>query len=143
MSPAFSDKVLQAQEPILHYYVDVLIEKLREQCRGDSGGIVDIAKWFNFTTFDLIGDLSFGQPFGLLEGGVWHRYVSTLFGSVKVFSYIRVILGVFPTPIRELLLLLLMSRKLMKDLAYQIQLAEEKLKRKIEVNSDRFDFGMF
>jgi cytochrome P450 len=142
MSPAFSDKALQAQEPVLHHYVDIFIEKLRGQCRGDAGGVVDMAKWFNFTTFDLIGDLSFGQPFGLLEGGVWHRYVSTLFGSVKVFTYVRVILDVFPSPVRELLLLLLLPKKLMDDQKYQIELAEEKLKQRIETDSDREDFGI-
>jgi hypothetical protein len=142
MSPAFSDKALQAQEPVLHQYVDMLIEQLRTQCKGDAGGVVDMAKWFNFTTFDLIGDLSFGQPFGLLESGVWHRYVSTLFGSIKVFTYIRVILDVFPSPVRELLLLLLIPKKLMDDQAYQMELAGEKLRQKIETDPEREDFGM-
>lgn len=142
MSPAFSDKALQAQEPVLHYYVDMLIEKLREKCKGDVGGVVDMAKWFNFTTFDLIGDLSFGQPFGLLEGGVWHRYVSTLFGSVKVFTYIRVIQDMFPSPVRELLLLLVIPKNLMNDQTYQTELAGEKLKQKIENDPEREDFGM-
>lgn len=142
MSPAFSDKALQAQEPVLHHYVDMLMEKLQAQYKGDAGGVVDMAKWFNFTTFDLIGDLSFGQPFGLLEGGVWHRYVSTLFGSVKVFTYLRVILDVFLPPVRELLLLLFIPKKLMGDLKYQTELAEEMVKEKIKVDPEREDFGI-
>jgi hypothetical protein len=31
---------------------------------------IDITCWFNFTTFDLIGDLAFGEPFGLAQGFV-------------------------------------------------------------------------
>lgn len=140
MAPAFSDKSLQAQEPVLHHYIDMFITQLRARCTGDAGGVVDIGKWFNFTTFDLIGDLSFGQPFGLLQDGEWHRYVSTVFGSVKVFTYMRIILEMFPTPIRELLLLLLVPRRLMDDLKYQVELAEEKVKQKIEADSTRDDF---
>ncbi|KAG8931239.1 hypothetical protein FRC02_003013 [Tulasnella sp. 418] len=30
---------------------------------------LDILPWFNFVAFDVIGDLVFGQPFGMLEAG--------------------------------------------------------------------------
>ncbi|KAK1954620.1 cytochrome P450 [Colletotrichum sublineola] len=35
-------------------------------------GPVDVVKWFNYTTFDIIGDLSFGEPFGCLDDETYH-----------------------------------------------------------------------
>ncbi|KAK1979261.1 cytochrome P450 [Colletotrichum cereale] len=32
-------------------------------------GAADVAKWFMFLSFDVIGDLAFGEPFGNLENG--------------------------------------------------------------------------
>ena len=46
-------------------YVDLLIQRLRTHAT--SSAIVDMNKWYNFTTFDLIGDLAFGEPFGCLQ----------------------------------------------------------------------------
>ena len=36
-----------------------------------NGGYADIEalQWFNFLAFDIIGDLAFGAPFGMLERG--------------------------------------------------------------------------
>ncbi|KAH8705846.1 cytochrome P450 CYP3/CYP5/CYP6/CYP9 [Talaromyces proteolyticus] len=139
LAPAFSDKALQAQEPIIQSYVDHLIQQLRIQ-PDTREGIVNIVKWFNFTTFDIIGDLSFGEPFGLLNSGEWHRYVTTIFGSVKVFTYLRFILEVFFTPLKELFLVLFVPKRLIDDLKYQTSLAEEKLKKRMESDMKREDF---
>lgn len=42
-----------------------------------------MTKWYNWTTFDVIGDLAFGEPFGCLENSSYHPWVSLVFGSVK------------------------------------------------------------
>lgn len=86
MSPGFSDRSLREQEKIVKGYVDLLIERLREQCvpaHGDEDGAdaegrplsssrktaIDMRLWFNYATFDIIGDLAFGESFGCLEHG--------------------------------------------------------------------------
>ena len=86
MSPGFSDRSLREQEKIVKGYVDLLIQRLRERCipaRDDeaegkaerkpvssaSRSAVDIRHWFNYVTFDIIGDLAFGESFGCLEQG--------------------------------------------------------------------------
>lgn len=33
---------------------------------------VDISDWLNFTTFDIIGDLSYGQSFNSLQSAAYH-----------------------------------------------------------------------
>ena len=57
MSHAFSESALREQEPILNSYFDLLIQKLHEKVSGSENGKVNMVHWFNFTTFDLIGDL--------------------------------------------------------------------------------------
>lgn len=67
LAHAFSKQALLEQEPILKGYVDMFVKRLREMAhRGDAANMVS---WFNFCTFDIIGDLSFGEPFGCLEEG--------------------------------------------------------------------------
>lgn len=74
LAHAFSKQALLEQEPILRGYVDLFVTKLREMAhRGEAANMVS---WFNFCTFDIIGDLSFGEPFGCLrEGMFYHVFV--------------------------------------------------------------------
>lgn len=46
-------------------------------------------KWYNLTTFDLIGDLAFGEPFGGLDSSEYHLWVSTIFDSIRVLGFIK------------------------------------------------------
>jgi hypothetical protein len=62
LSHGFSDRSLRAQEPIVKFYVDLLVQKLRELAVIDQS--VDMVKWYNLTTFDIIGDLAFGESSG-------------------------------------------------------------------------------
>ena len=39
---------------------------------------LDIGAWYTFTTFDVIGDLSFGEPFGCLASSAAHPWVNSL-----------------------------------------------------------------
>ena len=78
---AFSEKALREQEPILRNYVDLLIRKLREESRG--GKLVDIVNWYNYTTFDIIGDLCFGESFHNLDNKGEHPWISGVLKAVK------------------------------------------------------------
>lgn len=60
---AFSNGALREQEPLVLKYCDLFISRLRDQITGPSKGVVDIMRWFNFATFDIIGDLVFSEPF--------------------------------------------------------------------------------
>lgn len=82
LSHAFSEKALRGQEDVVKHYVDLFIAKLSGLAR--AGQTLDIVKWYNFTTFDLIGDLAFGQPFGCLEDGGYHPWVAKIFQMIKL-----------------------------------------------------------
>jgi cytochrome P450 len=58
MAHGFSDRSMREQQPIIKGYVDLLISRLKENC---TKGKVDIMAWYNYTTFDVIGDLAFGE----------------------------------------------------------------------------------
>ncbi|GAP88679.1 putative cytochrome p450 monooxygenase [Rosellinia necatrix] len=99
MLPAFSDKALTRQEPLIRTYVDLLIRRLRE-VSGTPGG-TNMVRWYNFTTFDLIADLAFGESLHGLESGqsnVWLDNVSKILIIAPVFVLIsasRIIGSIF------------------------------------------------
>ncbi|KAL2036677.1 hypothetical protein N7G274_010548 [Stereocaulon virgatum] len=84
---AFSAKASREQEPIVTGYVDNLIQRLHGQISGPSQGQVDLVKWYNWMTFDIIGDLSFGQSFACLETQMYHPWVETIFGNLKGITF--------------------------------------------------------
>ncbi|KAL1840908.1 hypothetical protein VTJ49DRAFT_7650 [Mycothermus thermophilus] len=88
LAHAFSEKALRGQEAIMRQYVDKLISRLRERAvPGEPGGsVVDVVKWYNFTTFDLVGDLTFGEPFGCLDSGGYHPWVAMLFDDIRLIT---------------------------------------------------------
>ena len=45
--------------------IDLLMEKL--YAFAASGSPTDMVKWYNLTTFDIIGPLAFGEPFDGLK----------------------------------------------------------------------------
>lgn len=85
LSHAFSHKALREQEGLLKHYVDLFINRLTQKAR--EGTNVDMVAWYNFATFDLIGHLALGQPFGCLESGVYHPWVKKIFNSIKTISF--------------------------------------------------------
>lgn len=67
LSHAFSTKALLEQEYIVKSYINVFSDKMREFAR--TGTPVNLADWFAYTTFDIIGDMALGEPFGCLTNG--------------------------------------------------------------------------
>lgn len=64
LSFGFSKKALWEQEDIVQEFVTKLMGNFNRFAQ--TGETFDIVKWFNFITFDVIGDLSFGESFGCL-----------------------------------------------------------------------------
>lgn len=90
LASAFSDRGMRAQQPMIQSHVDLLIRRLKERC-GDGTASVDMCEWYNWTTFDVIGDLAFGEPFGCLEKGATHQWIASIQGNVKVIPVVNAI----------------------------------------------------
>lgn len=88
LAHGFSDRSMREQEPLIGGYVDLLMRRLREHCR-DGTQALDMAAWYNFTTFDVIGDLALGESFGCLERSDWHPWVRNIFTTVQMGTYLQ------------------------------------------------------
>lgn len=66
LSHAFSQRSLVEQESIVSSVVDQFISRIG--VLGVEG--LDIVRWFNMMTFDIIGDLAFGENFGGIDSGM-------------------------------------------------------------------------
>jgi cytochrome P450 len=93
VSHAFSDKALKEQEPLLKLYVDLLSSKLHdivESSQEPGGPTVNLEEWYNFTTFDIMADLTFGEPLHLLERSDYTQWVRVLFNTFKLVTFLSV-----------------------------------------------------
>ncbi|KFA73875.1 hypothetical protein S40288_00867 [Stachybotrys chartarum IBT 40288] len=136
LSHAFSEKALRSQEDIMKHYIDIFINKLDQKER--DGEVIDIVKWFNYLTFDLIGDLAFGQPFGCLEGGGYHPWVAMIFSSVRVMTLGQVIRKY---PLLTPLAILFIPPRLIRNFRENWRLSEATVKRRLEAGAtERADF---
>ncbi|GAM37130.1 benzoate 4-monooxygenase cytochrome P450 [Talaromyces pinophilus] len=138
LAHAFSDKALRAQEAYIKAYVDLLIRQLKDRVT-TGNGVVNMVHWFNFTTFDVIGDLAFGEPFSLLKEGVWSRYLSTIFGAVYFGVLERMLRRLLPSTWKTWIKLIT-PKKLLDDRMFQYHLAKDKLARRLARDIERPDF---
>lgn len=82
-SPAFSERALRQQEPLFRKYVDLLMYKISEV--GEEGRKpVEMGQLLNFATFDVMAELCFGQPLGLLAKNEYSPWVKSIFESLKM-----------------------------------------------------------
>ncbi|UKZ74830.1 hypothetical protein TrVFT333_002500 [Trichoderma virens FT-333] len=75
--PAFSNDALARQEPLVNGYVEQLINQLRGIAESDNS-IADISKWYTMTTFDIFGELAYGESFNGLATGKVHPWIRAL-----------------------------------------------------------------
>ncbi|KAL8906323.1 MAG: hypothetical protein Q9207_002098 [Kuettlingeria erythrocarpa] len=135
LAPAFSKKALQDQEPLIQSHVDLLIRRLREQTQAQ--GTADLSTWLNWTTFDIIGDLAFGEPFGCLEAAKYHPWVALVFRSVWAVSVMG---SIKQFPWLDMLFECFLGRLMRRALTDHAQLAVDKVDRRLACKDDRVDF---
>lgn len=91
ISPAFSERAVREQESLVMRFVDLLIQRLKGQIGGSTRGEVDLVRWYNFATFDIIGDLALGQSFDSLKTGKYHVWISNIFGGLKKMIWVQIV----------------------------------------------------
>lgn len=139
LNHAFSDSSMYEQEPVVNQYVEMFCARLSE--RAATGETFDIVKWFNFMTFDIIGDLMFADSFHSLDGGNYHPWVLGVFEGIRGFALRRALLQ-YPF-IGPLLTRFGSSAKFIAKEAENRRLAAEKAmlrKAQGETPGDRRDF---
>ncbi|PVH77290.1 cytochrome P450 monooxygenase-like protein [Cadophora sp. DSE1049] len=76
LAPAFSPSALRAQTAFVLKYVDMWIEQIKKHGNTDKG--INIEEWCNWLTFDIIGDLAFGESFGAVQNAKGHEWVPAI-----------------------------------------------------------------
>ncbi|RAH67354.1 cytochrome P450 [Aspergillus aculeatinus CBS 121060] len=136
LSHAFSDTALRGQEPIIRGYVELLMQRLREHARHAQTPL-DMVAWYNFCTFDIIGDLAFGEPFDCLRNAAYHDWVRLIFSSVKVASYLNVARRL---PGTQYLVRAITPRRVLEQQRWHVQLTAQKVQARLNMTNERPDF---
>ncbi|EHK22060.1 uncharacterized protein TRIVIDRAFT_222494 [Trichoderma virens Gv29-8] len=141
LANGFSYQAMLDQEPIIQEYIDQLMESIEKHSANGTQQI-DMVRWFNYTTFDIIGDLSFGEPFGCLQSSTYDPWVQLIFSTVKSLVHIAALkyLRIIPRRILNYLMPYLMPKGLSTKHAENQRLSAMKVKKRLEANSTRPDF---
>lgn len=139
MTHAFSETSLREQEPLIHRYCDFLIKRLYDQIKGPKMGEIDIVSWLNFTTFDIIGDLTFGEPFHGLEKGEYHSWISIIFNNLRLIPIIRT-MRAYPALSFMMYTLARLFPFVLKAKADHQAFCQDKTMRRLERRTSRRDF---
>ncbi|KAK2601188.1 hypothetical protein N8I77_010655 [Diaporthe amygdali] len=133
LAHGFSDKAMRTHEPIITNYVNILIQRLHEQCHGTTA-VVPMRDWFWHTTFDVIGDLGFGSPFGCLGGSCVHPWIRLITTSIWQNAAMRALISlVGQGPMQFLFDTGLLAGKKHQDIM------SEKLAQRMELGHERPD----
>jgi cytochrome P450 len=132
----FSNQSMMDQQPIISGYVDKFIEGLHEVC-ADGDKPLDIAAWFNSATFDIIGDLAFGEPFGCLDEKKLHPWVRLIFEGVYNLSILTCLSR---SPWLYKLVMFVMPQGSTRKWTEHKEMSREKVRRRLASKEDRPDF---
>ncbi|KAK6836503.1 cytochrome P450 [Apiospora arundinis] len=136
LSHVFSAQAMAEQEPLIKIYIDKLFANLKRECDGETK-VIDLLKWYNWTTFDIIGDLAFGEPFGSLDTSAYHPWVSNIFASIKNICFS---VNASRYPLVAPLLAILVPKNIKNKWAEHKELSQRSLRKRLDTDTDRPDF---
>ncbi|KAJ5772307.1 hypothetical protein N7520_002836 [Penicillium odoratum] len=89
---AFSSQALRDYEPRVAYYSAKLIQAIEK----DIGKPMNMTKWFNFYSIDVMGDLSLGKSFDMLADGNDKYFYTQLHADMKMIGLFSHLMWLFP-----------------------------------------------
>jgi cytochrome P450 len=141
LGPAFTRSALRAQEPVIHLHLAKLIERLRQRIAQSSSGtkngaVIDIFSWSNFASFDIFGDLAFGESFQCLETSDYHPWIKLIFDNMVAISFTT---AVKFFPLFDWLLSKCIPASMQKTADEHFQLVVDKVQRRMNWEVGRED----
>ncbi|RYP60732.1 hypothetical protein DL769_007993 [Monosporascus sp. CRB-8-3] len=135
LAHGFSERSLREQEPIIGTYVDLLIQRLRDNSAGGAQH-VNMREWLNWTTFDVIGELGFGSAFGCLKNSDYHPWVRLITDNIRIGAWVLSMnyLGLQPLVRR------IVKAGGMRSRDKQLAMVSAKLAQRMESEAERPDF---
>lgn len=89
-APGFSDRALKAQESMIRAHVDKLISNVYREAA--AGNKIDIVKYYNCASFDIIGELAFGEDLGLLDDSELNVWVEDVMKGLEEAAFYALLL---------------------------------------------------
>lgn len=83
---------LRNYEPRVSRYTEQLIDTIRNNTHKP----FEVSKWFNYYSFDVMGDLSFGKSFNMLEDGKETYFLKQLHADLKTIGLFSHLTWLFP-----------------------------------------------
>ncbi|KAF2011043.1 cytochrome P450 [Aaosphaeria arxii CBS 175.79] len=137
---SFSEKSLRDQSPAVEGYVSSMIDNFKRRInlsKGRRSATVDLTQWLNFLTFDISGDLSFGESFDCVKTGKMHYWVEIVQDFGKGLAMVSA-LNQYP-PIDRLLRFVIPEKIKQRQLDHR-RMSAEKAKKRVHTESNRPDF---
>ncbi|KAF1998245.1 cytochrome P450 [Amniculicola lignicola CBS 123094] len=139
VSYAFSDTALREQESLLTSHTSHLVQKFKSLIKGPEKGRVNMMDYYNFLTFDVIGDLCLGEPFGAIESGEYHDWIVQIFQGLKFWRVLRFgnaypVVGYF----LRFMMAVIPSIEEIRDSFFK--LPKVKVEKRLATKTDRKDF---
>ncbi|KAL8737125.1 MAG: hypothetical protein Q9181_001996 [Wetmoreana brouardii] len=105
LSAAFSTRALTEQESIVARVLDEFIERIGwEEKLGEKERGINVTEWYEMVSFDVLGEMAFGQSFGCVRNGkphFWaelileHLYFITLANNLRRLPLLRKLAKIF------------------------------------------------
>ncbi|EGY22529.1 averantin oxidoreductase [Verticillium dahliae VdLs.17] len=88
----FGSKALHDYEPRVVKYTDQLLSQIKQT----EGKPINVSTWFNFYSFDVMGDLAFGRSFNMMKDGIVHYYMQAVHTSMQAVAAFSHLVWIFP-----------------------------------------------
>lgn len=137
LAHAFSERALRDQEGLIRGYVDTMIGKLRAELAKQETPHIDIKNWMNYTTFDITGDLMFGESFDCLKDSQLHPWIRLIFSSIKALAFAG---AAKQFPVLDTLLKAFIPKETVQTAERHFQLAAQKVDQRLDASITRPDF---
>ena len=137
LNHGFTETAVREQEDIVQSYVYKLVERLSILVKRKPEQAIDIVQWLNFTTFDIVGDLGFGESFDCLEKSQYHPWVALIFNHFKASAYVA---SIRFYPLIDKILMSLLPKSVMKIQRDHFQQVVDKVHRRMNFEVQRPDF---
>lgn len=94
LGPCFMEASIKSLYPIIHQMARLCMEKMLEEATANDK--VDLLKWATLFAMDVVGQLSFGESFGMIESGQKNQFAEDVANAGSILP----LRTAFPTLIR-------------------------------------------
>ncbi|KAF4980177.1 hypothetical protein FZEAL_3755 [Fusarium zealandicum] len=88
----FGSKALRDYEPRVALHTKQLLSRVQDS----NGAPFNASQWFNFYSFDIMGDLAFNKSFNMLRDGVKHYYMESVHLNMLFVGAFSHLVWLFP-----------------------------------------------